>query len=333
MIYPKTAQTSLNKHSTASFLGKSRQPFAQPTSAPEPSSPLPFQAQFTAEVGWMDLLWQWANDHDIPELEWIEHSSYQEGGYLRGLPRQPKPLLEMNVLKLSSLKLSHIHPEIARLKQLEELILWGNRLTVLPETIGHLQQLRILSLEENQLTTLTERLGDLKQLQKLNLSWNQLAALPTSIGQLQQLQELTLWGNRLMNLPDTMGQLQQLRKLTLWGNRLLTLPASLGQLQQLRELTLGCNPFTTLPEELGELQQLQTLWIDRNKLHLLPKRLLLQESLTIKDSNWDDLSLTMRQAAAEGYHLKRDEDDPLPTPMNNFSDYQTTPATVLLDKS
>ena len=56
------------------------------------------------------------------------------------------------------------------MKQLKELHLGNNQLTLLPERIGGLVQLNFLNLRNNQLTLLPVRIGDLKQLEDLILT-------------------------------------------------------------------------------------------------------------------------------------------------------------------
>ena len=45
------------------------------------------------EDNWIQILWNWADENSVSDLEWIEHDSYLNGGYFRGLPRSKEKLL------------------------------------------------------------------------------------------------------------------------------------------------------------------------------------------------------------------------------------------------
>ncbi|WP_321473721.1 leucine-rich repeat domain-containing protein [uncultured Paludibaculum sp.] len=173
-------------------------------------------------------------------------------------------------LDLSELGLGECPAEVADLIWLQELDLWNNQLTALPDWLGHLTQLQRLYLSTNQLTTLPDWLGHLTQLQRLDLSTNQLTTLPDWLGQLTQLQRLDLSNNQLTALSDWLGQLTQLQWLDLSNNPLTALPDWLGQLTQLQWLYLSNNPLTALPDWLGQLTQLQWLYLSNNPLTALP---------------------------------------------------------------
>ncbi len=139
---------------------------------------------------------------------------------------------------------------IGQLSQLQNLHLYSNQLSTLPEAIGQLSQLQQLYLFNNQLSTLPEAIGQLSQLQQLDLSNNQLSTLPEAIGQLSQLQQLDLSRNQLSTLPEAIGQLSQLQQLNLYSNQLNTLPEALQSLGILETLFLQGNPGLGLPDEV-----------------------------------------------------------------------------------
>lgn len=82
-----------------------------------------------------------------------------------------------NLIGLKSMYINHAYllelsPEVAQLKNLQTLNLFGNRLKVLPPEIVQLNNLQILNLGQNQLTNLPRELGELKKLTTLVLSEN-----------------------------------------------------------------------------------------------------------------------------------------------------------------
>ncbi len=99
---------------------------------------------------WMQRLWDWADENDIGDLEWVESDRYW-----RGLPRNKKTLLYFKSLTLSC-----------------------NSLTELPKEIGKLSSLTKLDLSYSSLTKLPKEISELANLTELDLSWNALTELP-----------------------------------------------------------------------------------------------------------------------------------------------------------
>nr|VFJ87041.1 MAG: Leucine rich repeat-containing protein [Candidatus Kentron sp. LFY] len=166
-------------------------------------------------------------------------------------------------------RLGELPQSLARLTELRELNLSGNRLTVLPEFLAQFTQLRVLRLGGNPLAVLPSWLGGLTRLRSLSLRGIGVA-LPFSLEQLTQLRVLNLAGNKLTELPPFLGQLTQLRDLSLESNELTELPSFLGELTQLQELDLSFNQLTALPEFLAQLTELRTLYLAGNELTELP---------------------------------------------------------------
>jgi len=153
-------------------------------------------------------------------------------------------------LSLMNLGLIELPESISQLVYLQELNLYGNKLTALPESIGNLNKVRWLNLTENNLTSLPHSIGQMKQLRTLYIAFNRLTVLPDSIGQLHNLQHLALSDNHLKKLPYSIGNLAQLKQLLLSDNRLTSLPESLLNLQSLKALFLHENDALKIPAEL-----------------------------------------------------------------------------------
>lgn len=99
-------------------------------------------------------------------------------------------------IDLSKKGLTSIPDSVFEHKDLEQLILAGNRLVRLPAEIGRLKKLKSLDLSANRLMSLPPQIGKLRELEKLNLSFNQLTALPPQIGRLRKLKQLDMRENR-----------------------------------------------------------------------------------------------------------------------------------------
>lgn len=118
---------------------------------------------------WIDRLYAWADENDIPDLTWDE-----EDNIYKGLPRDNSKLLNLACLDLSN-----------------------NKLIKLPPEIGQLTNLTTLNLGRNYLTELPPEIGQLSNLTYLNLGKNYHIELPPEIGQLINLTTLDYFGNNL----------------------------------------------------------------------------------------------------------------------------------------
>ncbi len=148
--------------------------------------------------------------------EWTElHLEWQE---VKQLPKEIGQLTNLQQLDLYGIKLTTLPIEIGQLTNLQYLNLSRNKLTALPIEIGQLTNLQQLDLSNNQLITLPKEIGQLTNLQRLDLSHNQLTALPIEIGQLNNLQQLDLQGNQLKSLPLEISCITQLHKFRFYGN-------------------------------------------------------------------------------------------------------------------
>jgi len=128
--------------------------------------------------------------------------------------RQPDSVY---ILDLSRKKLKEVPPEIARLKNLQELNLSKNKLKTLPPHIGKLTNLVTLKASNNDLTALPPEIGGLQSLKHLELNRNLIVTLPAEIGLLENLESLELWDNEIDSLPETMSKLKRLQVLELRG--------------------------------------------------------------------------------------------------------------------
>ncbi len=160
--------------------------------------------------------------------------------------------------------------EILDHKELSNLNLEGNRITVIPEWINELKNLRVLYLSNNEISDI-EPLGNLKKLEVLHLSSNRIEQIPSSIGQLINLKRLYLNYNSIGAVNDVIAKLESLTQLLLASNKICSISENLGNLSKLEVLNLLDNKLEALPSSIGKLGQLEYLQISENKLKKLPK--------------------------------------------------------------
>jgi Leucine-rich repeat (LRR) protein len=114
-------------------------------------------------------------------------------------PDEVFTLPNLQVLRLTNMKLYEISPEIANLAKLRALTASHNRLEYLPYEIGYLSELRHLDLSNNKFESLPDEIGSLSNLVVLNLSNNNISSLPYGLMELKSLKSLHLDGNPIPN--------------------------------------------------------------------------------------------------------------------------------------
>ena len=83
---------------------------------------------------WIDKLWQWADENNIPSAQ---------------LSRKKENLISTKTIDFTGLGLDSIPDEICNLKNLTTLVLWDNNLAYLPEKIINFKNLKKLNLRGN----------------------------------------------------------------------------------------------------------------------------------------------------------------------------------------
>ncbi len=198
-------------------------------------------------------------------------------------------LKDLQQLNLGFNELSMLPPSINKLRSLKVLDLYLNSLTTLPEPFGNLNNLERLYIGNNRLTTLPESFSKLKTLKDLNLEHNSISVLPDSFGELESLQYLNLRENQLTTLPESFKDLRNLKGLNLFNSALKTFPEGLTQLTNLEHLELwGCQ-IMSLPETISNLKNLEALGMGWNQLRELPKSfkdITNLQSLNLKDNQF-----------------------------------------------
>ncbi|MDM8524009.1 COR domain-containing protein [Desulfococcaceae bacterium HSG8] len=131
------------------------------------------------------------------------------------------------VLDLSGRGLTHLPPEIGKLRNLFVLYLGSNQLAGLPKEVAHLRNLTQLDLSRNQLSELPREIFQLKNIFRLDVSNNQLSELPKEIVQVKNLTILDVSYNQLRKLPTEIVYLKNLKILDLDYNPLIFPPVEI----------------------------------------------------------------------------------------------------------
>jgi Leucine-rich repeat (LRR) protein len=132
-----------------------------------------------------------------------------------------------------------ISPDIARLKELEELISTSSTFMSLRAELFQLPRLRRLHL--------------------LGRGMHSVGPLPEALGNLEQLEELLLWRCGVTRVPGSIGRLQALRWLVVTGGTLDTLPPEFARLGALEELSLAETRVSGNPEAMAVVARLPAL--------------------------------------------------------------------------
>jgi Leucine-rich repeat (LRR) protein len=157
-------------------------------------------------------------------------------------------LPHLNSISLSYYQIMKIPENIGYCTNLQELWLYGNKLTDLPETFSRLEKLKILELGGNKFTKIPDVIGILFNLEKLYLYNNKLSKLNTNICNLSKLRDLSIHNNKLKSLPRFIGNFKNLLYLNVSNNQLTKLPKTIDNLINLKYLDISKNNFTIKPK-------------------------------------------------------------------------------------
>ena len=159
---------------------------------------------------------------------------------------QPDSVLSLD---LSDQHFGKVPEEIFRFKNLQELRMRNDDLTMLPSGIGALSHLRLLDLSGNPISLLPDGFANLSELEELYLSNDSALALRRDISilaKLPRLHVLHLENDGLRDLPKNIGDLRSLEELYLNGNAFRTVPIELRRLDHIRLIDMHQNPIDPL---------------------------------------------------------------------------------------
>ena len=174
------------------------------------------------------------------------------------------------------------------MKNLKELILTRNHISILPDAISDLENLQDFDISENnELNRMPQNIGKLKSLQSLTLDDCSVNELPDSFSELDSLKFLYLRNCKFTILPKQLNKLKNLSDLSMRKNdlqgslnfegykkltnldlgecKLTEIPKGIFHLINLESLSLGDNDIRIIPAEFIQLNNLQQLDFSDNK--------------------------------------------------------------------
>jgi len=197
---------------------------------------------------WIDELFQWADNNNIPELQYIEDDTMcGDGerpieGFWVGLPRDRYTLVNLEELDLS----------------------WHN-CSAIPKQIRHLKNLKTFRFSKRRDGRQPPFMNNADVLDKIE-------EIPDWINELENLEELDLSNNKISYVPNVIGKLKNLKKLYLHDNMIMFVDTDLVSLCKLEVLWICSNKFSVLDdyiENLKEIANFDVDWEQQNKLSLL----------------------------------------------------------------
>ncbi len=156
---------------------------------------------------------------------------------------------------------------------IEKLDLGKNQIKKVPASIGGFYSLKMLKFNHNNISEIDGTIAQLKKLEQLSFYSNQLASIPKEIYELASLKEIDLYYNEIERLDTKVIQWKKLEVLYLAFNKLFSLPDNLGELKNLQELYLHNNRLSSIPVSVGTINGLKVLRVNNNLLTELPNSL------------------------------------------------------------
>ena len=187
---------------------------------------------------------------------------------------QKVPLNYKKFKALDSLDLSRNFltefPVIDYNKQLKQLVLTDNNLTLKNLKIKPNNSLQCLYLRRNKIEVLPEAIGNLTALRKLSFNYNEISEVQDGIARLQNLEELSLYQNKLTSIPKSFYELRKLKIIDLYYNQIEKIEDDISNLRNLEVLYAANNRIFSLSENIGELSSLKELYLHHNRISYFP---------------------------------------------------------------
>ncbi len=155
-----------------------------------------------------------SKESPIQEKAWVK-----ELNDLTGKKLSEEEYYELNTIDFRNKNLAKIPEWVFKMKNLENLILFKNKIEKIPDSIWNLKKLKKLIFSFNEIETIPNTIGKLKNLQLLNLRDNKIEKIPEWIFKLKGLEILTLNNNVIKKIPIDILKLKNLIFLNLSSNK------------------------------------------------------------------------------------------------------------------
>ncbi|HEX6889929.1 MAG TPA: leucine-rich repeat domain-containing protein [Chryseolinea sp.] len=196
--------------------------------------------------------------------------------------------LKQLVLTDNNLTLKNL--ELKQNNTLECLYLRRNKIEVLPDAIGNLTALKKLSFNYNEIREVHDGLARLRNLEELSLYQNKLTSIPKSLYQLTNLKVIDLYYNQIEKIDDPISNLTNLEILYAANNRIFSMSENIGDLANLKELYIHHNRISYFPTSISRLTSLKVLRFNDNYFAAFPDPI-----LSLKNLENLDISRNMLQ--------------------------------------
>jgi len=176
------------------------------------------------------------------------------------------------------------------LRNLEIVNLSSNKLTALPPAIKDLPQLHELRVDNNEIHDITPVIGS-KSLRTLDISDNGISQLSNDIFTLPNLEKFSAQRNRIEHISGELTSApSRIHDLDLSQNGLRTIPRFIQNMSELSSLNLASNMLTEIPLAIGSLEHIKKLDVSQNKSLVMPdslKQKLLSKSVDVRVDSYD----------------------------------------------
>lgn len=175
--------------------------------------------------------------------------------------------MDINLLQISETKLVEVSQKFGGLTNLQNLLLFRNKITQFPSSVPQLTKLKV----GVELTRSHCNFIDGFPAQVLDLSYNCIVSIPDEINELSQLTTLNLSYNSIVEFPVL--RLDKLSVLNLSGNKLTAIPEFIKEEKyNVSDLILSENAIEVIPEYLNFISgTLKVLNLEKNAIKELPK--------------------------------------------------------------
>lgn len=195
----------------------------------------------------------------------------------RNLPLELSKFKALNEIDIDLSPLINIDSTfniLGKIKRLEELYLFENNWTYIPETIGCLKRLNTLYIDGHKdLTQLPKSIKKLRRLEEIAINNCPKLNLENAIElltELPKLEHLDIGDSDDLKIPKNICQLIALKSLWISHSELKEIPESIKHFPKLNQLYLGSNRISQIEFSQGDLPELVSLFLNYNALKEFP---------------------------------------------------------------